>query len=431
MAHDGQGHEAWDAVVVGGGAAGFWGAIACAQAWPQARVLILERSRRVLQKVKISGGGRCNVTHHSDDPRWMSTQYPRGQKELLGPLHRFGPRDVVRWFEARGVQLKAEADGRMFPVTDSSQTIIDCLRQAAQEAGVSLRTRAGVDALINRSTPDAPRFGLICEGGARVLARRVLLATGGTRAGAGAALAKSLGHTVLPAVPSLFTFHVNEDPRLEDLQGVSVEHVAVRALSTNLEARGALVVTHWGLSGPAVLRLSAWGARALHRLDYRFTLEVDWLPGVDVAGELEALSRTWGKRQIATRSPFDALPKRLWQRLVEAAAVPSDLTWAQCPKRLRRALVAQVHKATFEVCGKSLNKDEFVTCGGVAREEVDLRTMESRRCPGVHFAGELLDVDGVTGGFNFQHAWTTGQLAGVAMAEAMASDASYWATGAR
>ncbi len=410
--------EVWDVAVVGGGAAGFYGAISCGESSPvPLRIVILERSRRVLQKVKISGGGRCNVTHDTDRPKFLARHYPRGSKPLIGPFHRYGPPDVVRWFAARGVTLKTEPDGRMFPVTDDSQTVINCLTDAAREVGVEVEARRSVEAIVRRISDGEQLFDLIDAKGRHLLARQVLLATGGTRTGPGAAIAKSLGHTVLGAVPSLFTFEI-EDQRLEDLPGVSVETVKLRARGTDLETDGPLVVTHWGLSGPAVLKLSAWGARELHDLDYAFTLEVDWLPGVDADTRLQELSSdaTWGRRQIGTRSPFDALPKRLWRRLVGSAAIPADTKWAECSKAQRCALVTALHETTFEVTGQSVNKDEFVTCGGVSTDEVDMRTMESRVCPGLYFAGELLDIDGVTGGFNFQSAWTTGYLAGIAIA---------------
>ena len=417
--------EEWDVIVIGGGAAGYYGAITAGQqGWGALRVLILERSRKVLQKVKISGGGRCNVTHDTDDPRWMATNYPRGEKPLIGPLHRFGPRDTARWFEGRGVALKAEADGRIFPTTDDSQTIIDCLQGAATEAGVALRTRVGVEAVVNRASDDGPGFELVCTDGSHLHARRILLATGGTRAGTGASLARTLGHTLQPPVPSLFTFNI-ADPRLEGLMGLTVEDVSVKVVETGLESRGPTVITHWGLSGPAVLKLSAWGARELHGRDYDFSLEVDWLPGIDAADRLQGLSQdgAWGRRQVATRSPFDPLPKRLWQSLVEGAGLARERTWAQLSKEEQQRLTAQLKEARFAVTDKSLNKDEFVTCGGVSLDEVDMRTMESKRCPGAYFAGELLDVDGVTGGFNFQNAWTTGHLAGTAMAASLGDGA--------
>ncbi|QDG54942.1 NAD(P)/FAD-dependent oxidoreductase [Persicimonas caeni] len=404
----------WDAIIIGGGAAGFYGAITCANALPRrARVLIVERARRVLQKVKISGGGRCNVTHDCFDPKRMATHYPRGNKALIGPLHRFGVRETVRWFTARGVELKTEADGRMFPTTDDSQTVIDCLQDAADRAGVELWTSAGVEAI----TPIDEGFELALRDGRTVRTRTVLLATGGTRSTSGASLARSLGHELIPPVPSLFTFHI-DDPRIEGLQGLSVDHVEVEVVGEPLANDGPLLVTHWGMSGPAILKLSAWGARELHALDYTFDLQVNWLPGVDCEQRFHKLRADWGKRQVGSRSPFDQLPKRLWERLVDAAEIDPERRWAELSKKKSRALGRHLTRAEFSVTGKSTNKDEFVTCGGVPTDEVDMRTMESRITPGVYFAGELLDIDGVTGGFNFQNAWTTGHLAGQAMAEA-------------
>ncbi|MFP4597615.1 MAG: NAD(P)/FAD-dependent oxidoreductase [Persicimonas sp.] len=418
----------WDAIIVGGGAAGFYGAITCANALragstqtSDPRVLIVERAPRVLQKVKISGGGRCNVTHDCFDPKRMAGHYPRGHLELIGPLHHFGVRETVRWFEERGVELKTESDGRMFPTTDDSQTIIDCLRGAADEAGVELRTKAAVKDI--RRLPRAnqlendrqPAFELIMGDGEPLRARKLLLATGGTRSSSGARLAATLDHQLVPAVPSLFTFHI-DDPRLDGLQGLSVEHAQVQVQGEGLDSDGPLLITHWGLSGPAVLKLSAWGARELHALDYTFELSVNWLPGVDIESRFHALRSDWGKRQVTSRSPFDALPKRLWERLVEAAEVRGDCRWAEFPKHQSRALADQLTRGRFQVTGKSTYKDEFVTAGGVRTDDVDMRTMESRITPGAYFAGEVLDIDGVTGGFNFQNAWTTGHLAGQAMA---------------
>ncbi|MFW5966590.1 MAG: NAD(P)/FAD-dependent oxidoreductase [Persicimonas sp.] len=406
----------WDAIIVGGGAAGFYGAITCANALGEdAGVLIAERSSRVLQKVKISGGGRCNVTHDCFDPKQMATNYPRGHRALIGPLHRFGVRETVRWFEGRGVELKTEADGRMFPTTDDSQTIIDCLRDAAEEAGVELRTRTAVDKIRRLDDEDDAAFELALHESAPIRAKKVLIATGGTRSKSGARLAESLGHDLAPAVPSLFTFNI-DDPRIDGLQGLSVEPVEVHVEGQDLDSDGPLLITHWGLSGPAVLKLSAWGARKLHAIDYTFTLEVNWLPNVDVEERFHRLRSEWGKRQVGTRSPFDAIPGRLWQRLVDVADIDGNCRWAEFPKDQSRKLAKQLTRARFQVTGKSTYKDEFVTCGGVPTDEVDMRTMESRITPGAHFAGEVLDIDGVTGGFNFQNAWTTGHLAGLAMA---------------
>ena len=409
--------DTWDLIVVGGGAAGFYGAIQCAEAsWGSARVLVLERSSKVLQKVRISGGGRCNVTHDTTELKWLATNYPRGNKALIGPFHKHGPYDVVAWFAERGVTLKTEPDGRMFPVTDDSQTVIDCLRGAARELGVELHTRRSVESLEREDGV----FELNCRDGSKYHARHVLLATGGTRSGPGAALAWSVGHTLEPAVPSLFTFKI-ADPRLDGLPGVSLEHVATRVTDARLEADGPIVVTHWGLSGPAILKISAWGARALHARDYEFELEVDWLPGARAEEVMRGFRRdaTWMRRQIAARSPFEPMPRRLWQRLVEAASIPGDTTWSQLSNAHLSELTGQLHHARFTVTGQSVNKDEFVTCGGVRTDEVDMRTMQSRLCEGLFFAGELLDIDGVTGGFNFQNAWTTGYLAAQAIASSI------------
>ncbi|RDV39384.1 aminoacetone oxidase family FAD-binding enzyme [Bradymonadaceae bacterium TMQ3] len=414
----------YDLIVIGGGAAGFYAAITCAEqsalygATP--RVLILEKSSRVLDKVRISGGGRCNVTHHCFEPRRMATNYPRGNKALIGPLHRFGVAETVAWFAEHGLELKTEADGRMFPTTDSSQSVIDVLRGTADAAGIKVRTRAAVRSLaaLNTSETTTPRFEVTLKGGESLYAHFVVLATGGARAGAGSELARQLGHRLIEPVPSLFTFHV-DDWRIRDLQGLAVDPVSVRIDDADLENEGPLLITHRGFSAPAILKLSAWGARKLHALDYTFTLSVDWLHGADPTATFAALRATAGTRHVHTRSPFDAIPKRLWQRLVAAARIDEEQTWATLQAGPRDALIAQLTNATFNVTGKSTHKDEFVTAGGVPTDDLDMRTMESRICEGAYITGELLDIDGVTGGFNFQNAWTTGHLAGTAIAHSL------------
>jgi predicted Rossmann fold flavoprotein len=400
----------WDLIVIGGGAAGFFGAIAHAEQ-AGGRALILEKTANVLAKVKISGGGRCNVTHHCFEPRELVKNYPRGEKALRGALHRFRVEDTIAWFESRGVELKTEGDGRIFPKSDRSQSIIDCLVKAARDAGVEIRTRAGVKEIRAGAV-----FEVETDDGEVLKAKNVLLATGGTRLAASAGLAKNLGHGLAPAVPSLFTFNIR-DPRLDSLPGVAVAETACRVEGSKLKSSGPLLITHNGFSGPGILRLSAWGARELAESEYRFTLHVDWLPGVDVVGELKQAREESGTRQIATRSPFSQIPKRLWVRLVEAAGIAHEQTWAQLTKSERSALARQLSRGEFFVEGKSMNKDEFVTCGGVELREIDMRTMQSKLCPGVYFAGEVIDVDGITGGFNFQNAWTTAHIAGVASAE--------------
>lgn len=406
----------WDLVVVGGGAAGFFAAITCAEAGV-GRILIVEKSSRLLGKVKVSGGGRCNVTHACFEPKLLTTHYPRGEKSLVGPFHRWGAADTVQWFESRGVALKTESDGRVFPVTDTSQTVIDCLTGAARKAGVVIRTSTGISGI---ETADDGCFDLTTGDGGRLGARAVLLATGGTRLAAGARLAESLGHELLPNVPSLFAFNLN-DARLAGLSGVSAARAEVSVQGTKLSASGPLLVTHHGLSGPAVLKLSAWGARELHDRDYRFQVRINWLPDMaagDVERALAANRSHWGKRRVCGHSPFGVLPKRLWQRLCRAAGVAAETTWSQLQKEHSRRLVTELTAGTFQVSGKSINKDEFVTCGGVRLQDVNLKTMESKIRPGLYFAGEILDIDGVTGGFNFQNAWTTGHLAGTAVAAA-------------
>jgi hypothetical protein len=398
-------------MIAGGGAAGFFAAIVCARQNPGAQVTICELTAHPLAKVRISGGGRCNATTAFTDPVDLVRYYPRGGRELLGPFHRWGPAETVAWFSANGVELKAQADGRMFPVTDDSGTIVDCLQRAAAEAGVIVRTRCGVRAV-------RPGFELELTTGETVACERLLIATGGGKAGGGLELARQLGHTIVPPVPSLFTFQVT-DPRLTGLAGFAAEHAEVRVPGTKLVERGPLLITHWGLSGPAILKLSAWGARLLHDRDYRFDLLVNWVAprGVDeILAELGRLRTEHPRRQMGGGNSF-GLSQRLWERLASAAGVEPSQPWTSVSNEVLKAFARELGGGTFSVAGKGQFKEEFVTCGGVQLEEVDFKTMESRCCPGLHFAGEVLDIDGLTGGFNFQSAWTTGWLAGRAMAE--------------
>jgi predicted Rossmann fold flavoprotein len=414
--------------VVGGGAAGFFAAIAAAEAG--ADVTLLEKTSSFLEKVRISGGGRCNVTHALFEPREFSTRYPRGERALLSPFQKFAARDTVDWFAARGVKLKTESDGRMFPVTDSSQTIVDCLMNAAQNAGVKLRLNCAVESVAKNADgifelklggAGSP----LPAGGAHrvtrppeiIFADKLLLATGGCRAAVAGQLAVSLGHTLEPPVPSLFTFQI-ETPWLRLLAGVSAE-AEVSVPIAKLRERGPLLVTHWGLSGPAILKMSAWGARALHKLDYKFPLFVNWLPELNeekITHQFQARRESAGAK-LLVNVPLFPLTARLWEQLVLAAGIARDARWAALTRAQSQALAKQVLRSEFSVTGKSLNKDEFVTCGGVKLGEVNFQTMESKLCPGLFFAGELLDIDGITGGFNFQAAWTTGFVAGNAMAK--------------
>ena len=401
-------------VVIGGGASGIFAAIRMAEQDPSLAVTVLEKSRDVLQKVGISGGGRCNVTHDCRDPRQLVRHYPRGERELRGMFARFAAQDTIDWFTDRGIALKTEDDGRMFPTTDDSATVIGALVAAAQAAGVDIQTRR----VVRGAEREGDGFVVHVGDGSRLESDALLVTTGGMRGGGGRGLVESFGHGVLEPVPSLFTFHV-DDPRLNDLQGLAVTDVEVRVVGQKkLVNRGPVLVTHWGLSGPGVLKLSALGARALAETDYSFELQLNWLPeerAETVASAFATQRREHPRKKVLTASPV-SLPRRLWDRLVAVAGIPADRIWTELRKDEARNLVAQITTARFNVHGKSLNKDEFVTCGGVPLKEVDLRRMESRRVPGLHFAGEVLDIDGVTGGFNLQAAWTGGWIAGSAVA---------------
>ena len=409
-------------VIVGGGAAGIFAAITCAEAAPDARVTVFEKTPQFLSKVRISGGGRCNVTHACFEARDLSGYYPRGGPALVGPFHTFQPRDTIAWFEARGVKLKTESDGRIFPVTDSSQTIIDCLMNAARSAGVEL--------VANRAPQHVARcapggFELGFADGGTFHCERLMLATGGCRVPAAGQLAVSLGHSLEPPVPSLFTFHIAA-PWLGELAGISVREATVWLPGLGRQERGAVLITHSGLSGPAVLRLSAWCARALQERSYRAPLGLNWLPHLDaqsLARQLDILRAAQPSR-LVVNTPVPPLAARLWHNLVLAAGITRDTRWAGFSRAARHRLVQQLQSTELQVVGKTLNQDEFVTCGGVRLNEIHFRTMESRVCPGLYLGGELLDIDGLTGGFNFQAAWTTGWLAGRAMSGGLVSKPS-------
>ena len=392
-------------------------AITAAEGDTRLQVTLLEATAHPLAKVRISGGGRCNVTHACFEPKDLAAHYPRGGRELLGPFHRWQPRDTIAWFAARGVELKTEADGRMFPVTDDSATIADCLLRAASAAGVALRTGTGLKLAAATQDPANPRWRAELATGEVLACDRLLLATGGGKSSAGFALAKACGHTIEPLVPSLFTFHI-DDPRLQGLEGLSVPDTSAGIEGETLLTKGPTLVTPWGLSGPAILKLSAWGARALAARGYRCTLLLSWLgerPEGEVRADFAAARAAQPRKRLSTWNPF-GLPGRLWERLVAAAGIAPGATWSSVSNAALGALAGQLLRGSFTVTGKSANKEEFVTCGGVRLAELDFKTMQSKLCPGLYFAGEILDVDGVTGGFNFQAAWTTGWLAGRALA---------------
>jgi predicted Rossmann fold flavoprotein len=403
----------WDVIVAGGGPAGFFAAIRCAELNPSLRVLIIEKASQTLGKVLISGGGRCNVTHACFDPAQLITFYPRGGVELRGAFTRFQPADTVKWFESHGVKLKTEADNRMFPVTDSSETIADCLREAAKEAGV--KVHVGTTLLKAEKNPKGG-FKLEVRKDAEVIplqTKKLVLATGSdskTRE-----IVQSLGHSIEEPVPSLFTFNI-KDKRIDGLAGVSVEHATVKM--ETITTQGPILITHWGLSGPAILRCSAWGARILFEKKYRSLLTVNWLGDYKLEAALEILQRNkdWhenARKKIATQPAFSQIPIRLWKQLTQFIG---DKNWGDISKAEMRKLGEELTAGQYEITGKGQFKDEFVTCGGVKLNEVDFKTMQSRITNDLFFAGEVLDIDGITGGFNFQSSWTTGWLAGSALA---------------
>ncbi len=401
-------------VVIGGGAAGIFCAVNAARLHPRMKVLVLEKSSKILAKVKVSGGGRCNVTHHCFDIAELVKRYPRGQHFLKKAFHWFHPTHTIEWFQQRGVELKTEADGRMFPVTDNSQTIIDCLLREVNTYGVELRMNTAIQQIERYG---AEGFRLHTQNGQLILADYICVACGGYPKAEQFHWLTALQHTIEPPVPSLFTFNIPQHP-VTALMGVSVEQAIVKINGTKLQEQGPLLITHWGLSGPVVLKLSAWGARTLAEKQYQFAITVNWLPGYHE----QSLRDEWGQwrqqlsaQKISGRNPF-GLPARLWLYLLEQSGIGTDLRWADLPAKLQNNLIHLLVAQPFNVRGKTTFKEEFVTCGGIRLAEIEVNTMQSRKIPGLFFAGEIMDVDGITGGFNFQHAWTSGWLAAKAIA---------------
>ncbi len=400
----------YDAIVIGAGAAGIFAALRAKECSPGLPLVVLEGSGKPLRKVGISGGGRCNVTHACHDLDWLLRCYPRGGPRLEAVLGRFMPEDTVRWFADHGVALKTERDGRMFPTTDSSQTIIDCLLGEARRRGVELKTGVKVERVKKRG---AGLFEVRCGEESTLLASKVLLATGGGSKATG--WLGDLGHKVVPDIPSLFTFCCRH-PVIDGLPGVAVEKTRLRLnLEGGFESDGPLLITHWGLSGPAVLKLSAFAARALHATGYKGELICDLLPEVEDE-ELWQTLEGGGEGRVSTASPFPALSKRLWQRLVAQAGIAETTTWRKLPPAASQKLGDSLRRLVLPVSGKGAFKEEFVTAGGLPLAELDPYSMESRKVPGLYVAGELLDVDGITGGFNFQNAWASGYVAGEGLA---------------
>ncbi|MFM7314176.1 MAG: NAD(P)/FAD-dependent oxidoreductase [Cyanobium sp.] len=402
-------------VVAGGGPAGFLAAITAAESDPQSSVLLLESSPEPLHKVLISGGGRCNVTHACWETRALVGHYPRGGKALLGPFSRFAPAEAVAWFAERGLELVQEDDGRLFPNTHRSSSVVDCLRRAADRAGVMLRTGAALQTA--RVRPDGA-FLLGLRSGEELTCQRLVLATGSHPSGH--RLARSFGHELVPPVPSLFTLRL-QGSRLTDLAGVVVDPVALELRIEGHDAahrqRGPLLITHWGVSGPAVLRLTAFAARDLRQAGYRGTLRVDWSGGrseADIQSLVVRLRQEQARRQLGSVRPWPELSRRLWAALLADLGLDPQLRWADLARKPQQALIRSLRDSRYAIVGKGPFGEEFVTAGGIPLSEVNTATMESRLVPGLHLVGELLDVDGITGGFNFQHCWTSGWLAGQA-----------------
>lgn len=391
--------------IIGAGPAGLFAAIKTAESLPS-QVLVLEQTQQVLTKVKISGGGRCNVTHSCFDPKELVKNYPRGSRELLGPFTRFQPVDTIAWFESRGVKLKTEEDGRIFPITDTSQTIIECILNAASQSGVGIRRGASV----SKITKKGEGFELLLKTGELIATKKVMLATGGSRQGY--RLVEELNHTIIPPEPSLFTFNVPHFS-LESLSGISIEKAQVSLPEYKMVQKGPLLITHWGFSGPAVLKLSAFAARELAASKYQTICEIDYLPEIsedELKSIIQQMRQKEGKKLVSNH-PAGLLPKNLWKLLVD----DDKAFWQNFSKKQEEKLINNLKRSHYYISGKTTYKNEFVTCGGVKLSEVNFKTMESRLCPGLFFGGEVLDIDGITGGFNFQAAWTTGWIAGEAM----------------
>jgi len=391
----------FDIIIVGGGAAGFFTAINIVENNPKIKVALLERGKSVLEKVRISGGGRCNVTHACFIPNELVKFYPRGEKELRGPFHQFCSGDTIEWFEKHGVELKIEEDGRMFPVSDSSQTIIDCFLLASQKLGIEVLTGQSVQSIFNTD-----EYWKVTTNHEVFVCQKLIMATGSNPKIW--EMLSTLGHNIISPVPSLFTFNI-KDPRIKDLMGVST-FANVKVKGTRLEAKGPLLITHWGMSGPGILRLSAWGARELSEKKYQFILQVNWLNDFsfeEALDTLKGLKHEHAKKTVSKKSPFD-FPNRLWESLASASGIGDEVKWADLSKKQLTDLANQLTNGEFQVNGKSTFKEEFVTAGGIDLKEINFKTMESKLYKNLFFAGEIVNIDAITGGFNFQNAWTSG-----------------------
>jgi predicted Rossmann fold flavoprotein len=406
-------------VVIGGGAAGFFCAINAARLNPNLDVCILEKSNKLLAKVKVSGGGRCNTTHACFEIPALVQKYPRGQNFLKKTFHWFNTTDTIEWFAVRGVDLKTEADGRMFPASNDSQTIIDCLLKEADKYKVHVQTQTAVEKI---TVNDAGIF-LLQTTSKTIEANYVCVATGGFPKAHQFEFITNLGHTIEAPVPSLFTFNMPGNP-ITELMGVSVPEAQVKIAGSKIMATGPLLITHWGMSGPAILKCSAWGARELANLGYAFTIRVNWIPTYaeqDLRTAWPLIRSEQGNTKIGGRNPFE-LPGRLWLHLLEVCGIDAGISWATLTAAAQNKLITALTAFECKVSGKTTFKDEFVTCGGIKLSEIDANTMQSKRIKGLYFAGEIMDIDGITGGFNFQNAWTSGWIAAKSIAEPKKND---------
>ena len=398
-------------VIIGGGAAGFFTAINAKEQNPDLDIIILEKGKEVLQKVKISGGGRCNVTHACFEPKELVKFYPRGEKELLGPFHKFMTGDTFEWFDDRGVPLKIEPDNRVFPEANTSQAIIDCFEKAVATLGIKVLKNHGVTSIEKENN----QWKINTKNETFIADKLVVAAGSSNKAWE---LAKNLEHTIVEPVPSLFTFNI-KDKRIVDLLGISVPNATVNIIGTKLESSGPLLITHWGMSGPAVLKLSAFGARILAEKSYQYNVEVNWLsrPTDKIVNVLLNLKKKQPKKQVILKSPFTEIPRRLWERLVIASEITENFKWADLSNNHIDKLANQLTKGLFNANGKSTFKEEFVTAGGIDLKEINFKRFASRKHNNLFFVGEMLNIDAVTGGFNFQNAWTGGFICAKAIAE--------------
>lgn len=403
----------FDLVIIGGGAAGFYGAIQAAEKNKKLSIAILEKTNKLLSKVRVSGGGRCNVTHYCFEAKKLSKHYPRGEKTLKELFKSYQAKDVVAWFESKGVKLKAEDDGRMFPVTDDSQTIINLFLRESDRHKITIHTSTAVKSVYK----DRDLFTIETENNQSFTAKKILIAIGGHPNEQAYSWIKNLEHSIIKPIPSLFTFNA-ADKRFVELMGVAVKGAYVRIEGTKLSQEGPLLITHWGLSGPAVIKLSAWAAEYLHKEQYKFNVLVSWIgerKEDDLRSDLLAYKNKYPKQRVAGNTLFE-LPQRLWIKLCQLAEIEESKIWSELSLKALNKLLENILRCRFEIKGKTTFKEEFVTCGGIPLEEIDTDTMQSKKVSNLFFAGEVLNIDGETGGFNFQAAWTTASIAAQAIA---------------